>query len=85
MAHRKPVVAHVAGGLPDMVKPGVNGWLGVAGDAAELASAIAEAVAQPARLVEMGARSRALVEAEFAWSALVARQLAVYDEVRNRS
>jgi glycosyltransferase involved in cell wall biosynthesis len=27
MAHRKPVVATRAGGLPDKVKPGQNGWL----------------------------------------------------------
>ena len=85
MAHRKPVVATRAGGLPDKVKPGVNGWLVEPDDPSQLARAIADAVAQVARLPEMGARSRAIVEDEFAWSAIVARQLAVYDEVLGRS
>ncbi len=81
MAHRKPVVGTRAGGLPDKVRPGVNGWLVEPDDASELADAIADSLAQPARLAEMGARSRAIVENEFAWNVLVGRQLAVYDEV----
>ena len=41
MAHRKPIVATRAGGLPDKVRPGENGWLVEPGDADGLAQALA--------------------------------------------
>jgi glycosyltransferase involved in cell wall biosynthesis len=84
MAHRKPIVATRAGGLPDKVRPGQNGWLVEPGDAAGLARALAEAAANPTALAPMGARSRAIVEQEFAWSVLVDRYLELYDELLSR-
>ena len=81
MAHRRPVIASRAGGLPDKVRPGLNGWLVEPNDVEGLAAAIAEAVANPARLAEMGARSREIVEREFAWSVLVRQQIALYEDV----
>ncbi|HUK63206.1 MAG TPA: glycosyltransferase family 4 protein, partial [Dongiaceae bacterium] len=38
MAHRKAVVATLAGGLPDKVRPGTSGWLVAPSDAPALAS-----------------------------------------------
>jgi glycosyltransferase involved in cell wall biosynthesis len=67
MAHRKAVVATAAGGLPDKVRPGVNGWLVPPGDPSALAAAMSGAVSDPARLAEYGARSREIVEREFSW------------------
>jgi len=81
MAHRRPVIASAAGGLPDKVRPGVNGWLVEPNDVEGLATAIADAVTDPARLTEMGARSREIVEREFAWPVLVERQIALYEEL----
>jgi len=81
MAHRKAVVATRVGGLPDKVRPGENGWLVNADDAGGLADAIQAAARDPGALRAMGARSRAIVEEEFAWATLVDRQLAVYREV----
>ena len=81
MAHRRPVIASRAGGLPDKVLPDVNGWLVEPNDVEGLARAIAEAVAEPARLPTMGARSREIVEREFAWPVLVKRQIALYEEL----
>jgi glycosyltransferase involved in cell wall biosynthesis len=81
MAHRKPVIATRVGGLPDKVRPGINGWLVDPDDASALAEALVEASANPARLASLGARSRAIVEREFAWSAIVKRQIAVYEEL----
>jgi glycosyltransferase involved in cell wall biosynthesis len=81
MAHRKPIVATRAGGLPDKVKPGENGWLVAPGDAAALAAAIEEALSDPARLLAMGAASREIVAREFAWSVLVERYLDLYREL----
>jgi glycogen synthase len=81
MAHRLPVIATVAGGLPDKVHPGVNGWLVEPNDTEALARAIAEAASNPTRLVSMGERSREIVEREFAWNVLVDRYLSLYLEL----
>jgi glycogen(starch) synthase len=78
MAHRRAIVATRAGGLPDKVQPGVNGWLVEPGDAGALAEAIRDAVAARARLSDMGVRGRAIVEQEFSWAVIVDRQIAVY-------
>lgn len=85
MAHRRAVVASRAGGLPDKVRPGTNGWLVEPGDAAALASAIGEALADRARLDRFGAAGRAIVEREFAWAVIVESHLALYDELLQRA
>jgi glycosyltransferase involved in cell wall biosynthesis len=81
MAHRQPVIATVAGGLPDKVHPGVNGWLVEPNNSEALSQAITEAASNPTRLAGMGARSREIVEREFAWSVLVDRYLNLYLEL----
>lgn len=81
MARRRAVVASRAGGLPDKVRPGENGWLVEPGDAAALASALEDALADRARLTAMGDKSRAIVEREFAWSVLVDRHIALYEQL----
>ena len=78
MAHRKAVVATRAGGLPDKVVPGVNGWLVEPDDAEALGRAIDDAASDPLRLLAMGAASRELVEREFAWSVLVEKYVDLY-------
>ena len=88
MAHRRAVIATRAGGLPDKVRPGENGWLvepGDAGGAGRARSKTRSPIA--ARLAAMGAQSRAIVEREFAWSVLVDQQIALYEQLlrdRNR-
>ncbi|MCC7010387.1 MAG: glycosyltransferase family 4 protein [Acidobacteria bacterium] len=84
MAHRRPVIASRAGGLPDKVHPDVNGWLVEPGDDTALAAAIEEAAASTARLIDMGARSREIVERDFSWTVLVDRQIALYEELLER-
>lgn len=81
MARRRAVVASRAGGLPDKVRPGENGWLVEPGDAAALASALEDALSDRARLTTLGAKSRAIVEQEFAWSVLVDQQIALYEQL----
>ena len=81
MAHRKAVVATRAGGLPDKIEPGVNGWLVPPGDASALAAAISGALGQPDRLPEMGNVGRARVERQFSWEAAGAAVLQLYDEL----
>ena len=81
MAHRRPVVATTAGGIPDKVVPGVTGWLVPPGNAAALARALRAALAAGPRLAAMGEAGRAVVERRFAWSAVLDRLFALYDEV----
>lgn len=84
MAHRRAVVATRAGGLPDKVRPGENGWLVEPGDVPALAQAIGEAAAAGDALAPMGAASRAIVEDTFSWQRIVERQLDVYGELLER-
>lgn len=81
MGHRRPVIAARAGGLPDKVRPGVNGWLVEPDDVEGLSNAIAEAVSDPDRLVAFGQAGRLIVEQEFAWTVIVDRQLAIYEDL----
>ena len=82
MAHRRAVVALGAGGIPDKVRPGVNGWLVPPGDAvgarrrpergAWRTPSGSRAWARPA------ARSS---KSEFSWDAAGAATLRMYDEL----
>jgi glycosyltransferase involved in cell wall biosynthesis len=62
LALRRPVISTYVGGIPELVRPGENGWLVPAGSVEELARALAEALrAPPEELDRMGSRGRALV------------------------
>ena len=84
MAHRRPVVASRAGGLPDKVVPGVTGWLVPPGNEDALAAALVKALSDPSRLVSMGAAGRALVEKDFSWRAATDRLLTLYGDLLAR-
>ena len=81
MVHRRAIVATRAGGLPDKVHHGVNGWLVSPGKTAPLAAAVREALSVPDRLRQMGDQSRAIVEDHFSWRVAVDTLLSVYQEV----
>ena len=81
MAHRRAVIASAAGGIPDKVRPGVNGWLVPPGDASSLAAALSGALADADRLAEMGIAGRAIVEQEFSWEAAGAATIQLYNDV----
>jgi len=78
MAHRRAVVASAAGGLPDKVRPGTNGWLVTPGDPGALAAAISGALSDPSRLERYGREGRAIVEREFSWRAAGDATVALY-------
>ena len=81
MAHRRAVVATDAGGLPDKVRPGVNGWLVAAGDRSALAAALSGAVSDPQRRRAMGIEGRGIVEREFSWDAAGAATVRLYEHL----
>jgi glycogen(starch) synthase len=81
MAHRRAVVASAAGGIPDKVRPGENGWLVAPGDASALAAAISGALGDEARLAHYGAAGRQIVEREFSWASAGDATVALYREL----
>ena len=81
MAHRRAVVASAAGGIPDKVRPGENGWLVAPGDPSALAAAISGALSDPARLAHYGLAGRTIVEREFSWAAAGDATVALYKEL----
>jgi glycosyltransferase involved in cell wall biosynthesis len=54
MSMRKPVIATAVGGIPEIVKPGINGYLHKHGDSKELATAIARLVEDPEKARQLG-------------------------------
>ena len=52
MALRRPVLTTYVAGIPELVRPGENGWLFPAGAVEELAQAMAECLAQPAEVLQ---------------------------------
>jgi glycosyltransferase involved in cell wall biosynthesis len=81
MGHSRPIVATRAGGLPDKVRPGTNGWLVEPDDAEALGAALVETATAGVHLDELGHHSRVIVEQEFAWTVIVKRQIAVYEDL----
>jgi glycogen synthase len=85
MAHERAVIATRAGGLPDKVHPGVNGWLVEPDRADLLTDALADALTRDrADLARFGRASRDIVEREFAWPVVAARTMDVYHNLLTR-
>lgn len=59
MALRRPALTTYVAGIPELVRPGENGWLFPAGAVDELAAAMADCLAQPAEVLQrMGEAAR---------------------------
>jgi glycosyltransferase involved in cell wall biosynthesis len=81
MIHRKPIVASAAGGIPDKVFSGRNGYLVRPGSADDLAEKLRTALANRARWPEWGAESVRIVTSTFAWPVVARQTLALYREL----
>lgn len=79
-----PIVAGRAGGIPEIVGHGDNGWLIEPGDAANLARHCIDLLADPERRRRFGAAGRVRAQQRFSIDAMVAGNLAVYREVLGR-
>jgi len=76
-----PIVATRAGGIPEIVKDGVNGRLIAPGDSAALASAIIDLLDDPSRRRGLGQAGRRLVLDRFSVEAMVEGNYRVYRQV----
>jgi glycosyltransferase involved in cell wall biosynthesis len=81
MTYGKPVIASAAGGIVDIVRDEVNGFLVPPGDAGALAAAIRTCVENPQRARELGAQGRIDVEQGFSWDVIADRLTALYTSV----
>lgn len=81
MIHRRPVVASAAGGIPDKVFDGRNGYLVRPGDAADLAAKLALALDQRARWPAWGDESVRIVRTTFDWPVVARQTRAAYEQM----
>ncbi|GAB3994228.1 glycosyltransferase family 4 protein [Nocardioides marmoraquaticus] len=81
MACETPVVGSTIGGIPTVVRDGVDGLLATPGDAASLAAACTRVLTDPALAARLGAAGRAAAVDRWAWDNAMATTLAVFDGV----
>lgn len=81
MAAGKPVVATGVGGVPDLVKDGVTGYLVPAGDAVGMARRMGQLITQPETRVAMGMRARQEATSRFRVSDVALKYREVYRAV----
>jgi glycosyltransferase involved in cell wall biosynthesis len=79
-----PVVGFNTGGIPDMVRPGVTGWLAEVGNVCALREAIEQALSDEATRARMGRRCRAIAEEEYALAVQARRYKQLYAECLGR-
>ena len=80
MAHRLPVIATRAGGIPDKVKDGVNGFLVEPGDIDGLTKAIVRMGNGNDERLRMSAESARMLE-PFLWPSIAKRVVAQYERL----
>jgi glycosyltransferase involved in cell wall biosynthesis len=78
MAHRLPVVATRAGGIPDKVKDGDTGWLVPPGDVDALAAALQKATSDPGERERRGKQGQVRLEEHFLWPGIARRTVDLY-------
>jgi len=79
-----PIVGTRAGGIPEIVRDGVNGRLVEPGDREGLYEAVSELLASSALKRQFGAAGRELVQQEFSVDHMVARYRELYGDLVSR-
>jgi len=76
-----PIVAARAGGIPEIVRPGENGYLVEPGDPAALSRALGELCGDAPRRASFGQRGREIALRDFSIDAMVEGNMRVYREL----
>jgi glycosyltransferase involved in cell wall biosynthesis len=85
MACRLPVLATIVGGIPALVRNGIDGVLVEPGSAAPLRAALERMLARPAQLVDMADNALRRIEENFTWDIVARRYLECYENVLARA
>jgi glycosyltransferase involved in cell wall biosynthesis len=80
-----PVVGFDTGGIPDMVRPGITGYLAPVGNADELGVAIVKVLDDPAKVVAMSADCRQIALREYSLEVQAQSYLAFYETLLSRT
>ena len=78
MASGCPIVAARVGGLPEIIRDGIDGLLHRGGDPDDLAAQIIGLLENPGRAVELGRQAAARCEQQFYPAAIAARIVDFY-------
>lgn len=81
MAARRPVIASAAGGVLEIIEPGVSGLLVPPGDSVALAAALTDLWQHPLKATALAAAGRQRVETHFTLAQHVAGVEAMYDDI----
>ncbi|HEY4723729.1 MAG TPA: glycosyltransferase family 4 protein, partial [Anaerolineae bacterium] len=83
-AYGKPVIGARAGGVPDVIDDGHDGRLVHFGNVDELATTIAQLLADPVRAARLGRAGRAKVEQLYTWNRIYQLTYNIYTELLDR-
>ncbi len=81
MALSRPVIATQSGGVYQIVREGVTGWLVPPSDSPALARRVIELLQNPARARQLGQAGRELVRSEFRVEGMIEKTAAMYRAV----
>jgi len=84
MAAGKPIVATSVGGIPYLVRNGVNGILVPPRNHLALSSALKELSVNPERMAKMGEANRLLVMRRYTWRNIANKTISLYERLINR-
>jgi glycosyltransferase involved in cell wall biosynthesis len=81
MAIAKPVISTSVGGVPEVIKDGVNGFLVKPGNAQELANGISRILDEFENFEEIGNKAYSLIKKDFSFKIHAEKIQSIYDEV----
>ncbi len=82
MACGMPVIGTTVGGIPEVVRDGVDGRLVTPGDPDAIREAIVEMAARRGEFDAVGRAARERMESEFSWSSVADRYVRLFEEIR---